>query len=87
MSYEIIKEKKPDYPRSAMIVVAILSILLIGAGAAFAYLLITGKGSDYLLGTLLAFEFLIAGLETVLFARYFIPFREVSEDREEELLW
>jgi hypothetical protein len=87
MSYEIIKEKKPDYPASAMIAVAILSILLIGAGAAFAYLLITGKGSDYLLGTLLAFEFLIAALQIVLFARYFIPFREVSEDREEELLW
>ncbi len=87
MSYEIIKEKKPDYPRSAMIAVAILSILLIGAGAAFAYFLISGKGSDYLLGTLLAFEFLTAGVEIVLFARYFVPFREVSEDREEELLW
>ena len=87
MSYEIIREKKPDYPRSAMIAVAILSILLIVAGAAFAYFLISGRGSDYLLATLLAFEFLIAGVEIVLFARYFIPFREVSEDREEELLW
>ncbi len=87
MSYEIIKEKRPDYSGAAMIIVAVLSVLLIGAGAAFAYLLITGKGSDYLLGTLLAFEFLIAGVEIVLFARYFVPFREVSEDREEELLW
>ncbi len=87
MSYEIIREKKPDFSGSAMIAVAILSILLICAGGAFAYLLITGKGSDYLLGTLLAFEFLIAGVEIVLFARYFIPFREVSEDRGEELLW
>ncbi len=87
MSYEIIKEKKPTSPGAAVIAVAILSILLIGAGAAFAYFLISGKGSDYLLGTLLASEFLIAGVEIVLFARYFIPFREVSEDREEELLW
>ncbi len=87
MSYEIITEKKPTSPGAAVIAVAILSILLIGAGAAFAYFLISGKGSDYLLGTLLAFEFLIAGVEIVLFARYFIPFREVSEDREEELLW
>jgi hypothetical protein len=87
MSYEIIEEKKPTYSTAAMFAVLILSILLIGAGAAFAYLLITGKGSDYLLGTLLALEFLIAGVEVVVFARNFIPFREVSEDREEELLW
>jgi hypothetical protein len=68
-------------------VILVLSILLLGMGAAFAYLLISGKGNDYLLGTLLAFEFLIAGIEVVLYARYFIAFREVSEDREEELLW
>jgi hypothetical protein len=87
MSFEIIQEKKPSYSKAAMIVILVLSVLLLGAGAAFAYLLISGKGKDYLLGTLLAFEFLIAGIEIVLFARYFIPFREVSEDREEELLW
>ena len=87
MSFEIIHEKKPLYPKAAMLAVLILAILLLGTGAAFAYLLMTGKGSDYLLGTLLAFEFLIAGVELVLFARYFLPFREVSEDREEELLW
>ena len=87
MSFEIIEEKKPTYSKSAAIAVLVLSILLLGAGVTFAYLLITGKGSDYLLGTLLAFEFLIAGVEIVLFARYFIPFREVSEDRGEELLW
>ena len=87
MSFEIIEEKKPTYAKSAVIAVLVLCILLLGAGVTFAYLLITGKGSDYLLGTLLAFEFLIAGVEIVLFARYFISFREVSEDREEELLW
>ena len=87
MSFEIIEEKKPSYSKAAMSAILILAILLLGAGAVFAYLLITGKGSDYILGTLLGFEFLFAGVEIVLFARYFIPFREVSEDREEELLW
>ncbi len=87
MSFEIIQQRKPSYPRAAVIAISILGILLIGAGIAFAYLLITGKGTDYLLGTLLAFEFLVAAVEIVLFSRYFIPFREVSEDREEELLW
>jgi len=87
MSFVIIQEKKPSYSKAAMIAILVLSVLLLGVGAAFAYLLISGKGKDYLLGTLLAFEFLIAGIEIVLFARYFIPFREVSEDRKEELLW
>lgn len=87
MSFQIIEEKKPAYPRGAAIAVLIFAILLLGAGAAFAYLLITGEGSDYLMGSLLASEFLVAGVEIVLYARYFIPFREVSEDREEELLW
>jgi hypothetical protein len=87
MSFEILQEKRPAYPKAAMIAVLLLSILLLGAGTVFAYFLISGQGSDYLWGTLLAFEFLIAGIEIVLFARYFVPFREVSEDREEELLW
>ncbi len=87
MSFDIITERKPAYPNVATIVVLILSTLLLGLGATFAYLLITGNGNDYLLGTLLACEFLIGGIEIVLFVRYFIPFREVSEDREEELLW
>ncbi len=87
MSFEVIRERKPAYPKSASIAVLVLAILLLGAGAAFVWFLITGTGSDYLLGTLLAFEFLAAGIEIVIFARYFVPFREVSEDREEELLW
>ena len=87
MTFDIIQEKRPVYPKAAMTAVLVLSILLLGVGAAFACLLISGKGHNYLLGTLLAFEFLIAGIEIVIFARYFLPFREVSEDREEELLW
>lgn len=87
MSIEVIHEKKPSYAAAAMAVIVILAVVLLGMGVAFAYLLISGKGNNYLLGTLLAFELLIAGIEVVLYARYFIVFREVSEDREEELLW
>lgn len=87
MSFEVIREKKPSYSVFAMVVVIILSMVLLGMGIVFAYLLISGKGNNYILGTLLAFEFFIAGIEVVVFARYFMAFREVSEDREEELLW
>ncbi len=87
MSFEVIHERKPSYSVVAMAVTIALSLLLLGMGIAFAYLLISGKGNNYILGTLLAFEFLIAGIDVVLFARYFTSFREVSEDRKEELLW
>ena len=87
MSIEIIREKKPSYAAAAMAMIIVLAVMLLGMGVAFAYLLVSGKGNNYLLGTLLAFEFLIAGIEVVLFSRYFITFREVSEDRDEELLW
>jgi hypothetical protein len=87
MSNEVIQEKRPSYAAAAMAVIIVLAAALFSMGVAFAYLLISGRGNNYLLGTLLAFEFLIAGVEVVLYARYFIVFREVSEDRDEELLW
>jgi hypothetical protein len=87
MSFEIIQEKEPSYSGVAMVLSIILSVMLLGTGVAFAYLMISGTGSDYLMGTLLAFVFLLAGIEVVIFARYFVAFREVAEDREEELLW
>ncbi|GBE52154.1 hypothetical protein BMS3Bbin14_00618 [bacterium BMS3Bbin14] len=87
MGFEVIHEEKPSYSGGAMAAIVLLSIILLGIGVVFAYLLISGKGNDYIMGTLLSLEFLIAGVDVVLYARYFIGFREVSEDREEELLW
>ncbi|GMT47618.1 MAG: hypothetical protein IEMM0007_1184 [bacterium] len=87
MGFEVIHEKKPSYSGGAIVVILLLSIILLGTGIVFAYLLISGRGNDYIMGTLIALQFLIAGIEVIIFARYFIPFREVSEDREEELLW
>ncbi|GBE36201.1 hypothetical protein BMS3Bbin07_00345 [bacterium BMS3Bbin07] len=87
MGFKVIHEKRPSYSGGAMAAIILLSIILIGIAIVFAYLLISGKGNDYITGTLISLEFLIAGIEVVIFSRYFIPFREVSEDREEELLW
>ena len=87
MGFEVIHEKKPSYAVGAVVVILLLSIVLLGTGIVFAYLLISGKGNDYIMGTLIALQFLIAGIDVIIFARYFISFREVSEDREEELLW
>ena len=87
MSMEIIRKRQPSCSLAAMLAVIFLAAVLFGLGAAFAYLLISGRGNNYLLGTLLAFEFLTAGVAIIVYARNFIVFREVSEDRDEELLW
>jgi hypothetical protein len=87
MSAEVISEKRPSCSAAAMVVITVLALVLLCMGAVFAYLLIWARGNNYLLGSLLALEFLIAGIEVLLYARYFIAFREVCEDREEELLW
>jgi uncharacterized membrane protein YciS (DUF1049 family) len=87
MSMEIIREKRPSYAAAAMVALIVLAVALLAMGIAFAYLLVSGKGSNYQLGTLLAGEFLVGAIEVVVYARTFMVFREVSEDREEELLW
>jgi fatty acid desaturase len=87
MGFEIIGERKASFSGAAAAAIVVLAFMLLGMAAAFAYLLISGKGNDYLLGTLLAFELLLAGIEVVLFVRFFVTFRRVAEDREEELLW
>ncbi len=87
MGFETVDEKKASYSGVAATAIVILAVMLLGIAVAFAYLLISGKGNDYLLGTLLAFQLLLAGIEVVLYARYFITFRQVAEDRDEELLW
>lgn len=70
-----------------MTFIIFLSALLVGMAVLFAYFLLVGRGNDYLLGTLLAFEFLVAGILLVLYAKSFTAFRQVAEDREERLLW
>ena len=87
MSFEIIHQKKPSYSWGLTVLIVLLSLLMLAAGVAFAYLLISGQGSNYALGSLVALVCLLAGIDIVLFAKAFVTFREVSEDREEELLW
>ncbi len=87
MSFEIINIKRPSYSIVAGGVIVLLSIVSLFISVLFAYLFITGKGNNFIFGTMLAVEFLIAGIILILYLKYFLGFREVSEDREEELLW
>jgi hypothetical protein len=87
MSFDVLREKKPSCSTLAMLLITVLSLLLVGMAVVFAYLLLSGEGNDYEMGTLLAFEFLVAGVLLMLYAKSFAAFREVAEDREERLLW
>jgi hypothetical protein len=87
MNFEVLREKKPSYSTLAMLLITVLALLLLGMALLFAYLLLSGRGSDYAMGTLVAFEFLVAGVILILYAKSFTAFREVAEDREERLLW
>jgi len=87
MSHEVLREKQPAASAAAMVLIIGLALLLLTLAAVFAWLLLTGRGSDYLMGTLLAGEFFLAGLLLVLYAKNFVVFRQVSEERKERLLW
>lgn len=87
MAFRTIYEKRASSSGIGAAVVVALSAMLLAAGVTFAYLFISGKGSDYMLGTMLAFELLCGGVAAVLYGKFFISFRKVSEDRDEELLW
>jgi len=87
MGFEVLRQKEPAGSAAVMVLIVGLALLLLILAAVFAWLLLTGRGNDYLLGSLLAGEFLLAGLLLVLYARNFVVFRQVSEEREERLLW
>ncbi|MCL4557161.1 MAG: hypothetical protein M1491_00735 [Deltaproteobacteria bacterium] len=87
MGFEVIHSKKPSYSMAAAGVIVLLSILSLCISALFAYLFVTGRGNNMVMGTMVSAEFLIAAVVVTLYLRYFLEFREVSEDREEELLW
>lgn len=87
MSFEIIGTNKPSYALWAAMAIIILAIASLCLSMLFAYLFITGKGNNFVYGTIISTNFLIAGIILILYLKYFIGIREVSEDRKEELLW
>ncbi len=87
MGFEVIDSKEPSYSMAGGMTIVVLSVLSLCMSALFAYLFITGTGTNFVYGMILAVEFLIAGAVIVLYLKSFIGVREVSEDRKEELLW
>ncbi len=67
-----------------LILFGLLEIVLSGF---FIYSFITGVTNEYLLGGLMTAQLLVISLIILAFARTFIAFEEISEDREERYLW
>jgi|Deesub1362B_J571_1020462.scaffolds.fasta_scaffold05681_3 hypothetical protein len=61
--------------------------LLVLVAVLFVVRYFTAGGPDWLLGVFLSAEFFLMGVGILIYTRFFVPYREVSEDREDELLW
>ncbi len=68
-----------------LILITVIAIVLFAILFLVKYF--TVGGPDWQLGLFIAAEFFLFALAILFYARFFVPYREVSEDREDELLW
>ena len=70
-----------------MILLTFFAVLEIALSAFFVYTFFQGAMNEYLLGGLMTAQLLIMAMIIVTYYKAFVPFKEISEDREEEYLW
>ncbi len=87
MATKEIRSIPPKNTGLGMVLITITVLLIIVVSVLFLIKYFTTGGPDWLLGVFMAVEFFLFGLAIVFYARFFLPFKEVSEDREDELLW
>ena len=71
----------------ALVVMVILVLLELLLAAVFMLGILTGRGNNFFLGTVLGVEFLVLAAAMICYMWKHIPPREIVEDREEGLLW
>jgi hypothetical protein len=69
------------------LILLILTLVELALAFFFVVGLWTGKGTNFLLGTIFGLEFILLAAVVICYIWLFIPTREVAEDREEGLLW
>jgi hypothetical protein len=69
---------------AVMILLVLFELLL---AFLFVFLFLTGRGYNFLLGTLLGAQFLLLGAMMICYLRVRLPVQEITEDRDEGLLW
>jgi hypothetical protein len=70
-----------------VIVLGLLALLELILSGTFIYYFLFGHTSEYLLGGLLVAQLLVVSLVILSYYKSFVPFQEISEDRDEEFLW
>jgi hypothetical protein len=70
---------------TAVMILLVLFELLLAFLFVFAFL--TGRGYNLLLGTLLGVQFLLLAAMMICYLLVRLPVQEITEDRDEGLLW
>jgi hypothetical protein len=71
----------------ALIVMVILVLIEMVLSLFFIFAILTGRGNNFLLGTIMGAEFLVLAAAMICYICTHLPHREVVEDREKGLLW
>jgi hypothetical protein len=71
----------------AMAVMIILVLMELALAFFFIFAILTGRGNNFLLGTVLGAEFLVLAAVMICYIWGHLPHREAVEDREKGLLW
>jgi len=87
MATQEIKQIPPTNSGTGLVLIAITVLLTAALAVAFILKYFTAGGPDWQLGLFISAEFFLFALAILFYARFFLPYREVSEEREDELLW
>ncbi|MBW2146740.1 MAG: hypothetical protein JRG73_14150 [Deltaproteobacteria bacterium] len=68
-------------------VMGVLALMELVLAAFFVVSLLTDRGDNFFLGTILGVQFLVLGAILACYIWIRLPAREIVEDREEGLLW
>jgi len=87
MGYRIVRRIEPRGPLWGRVLLVILSLAEVALAVSFVWRFVTAGGPGYLLGVQLALQAIILGFIIALLGRYYVPYTEAAEDREDEILW
>ena len=71
----------------ALVVMMILVLMEMVLAFFFIFAILTGRGNNFLLGTVLGAEFLLLAAAMICYIWAHLPHSEVVEDRQKGLLW
>lgn len=70
-----------------MIALAVLALLELALSASFIYMFIFGHVNEYALGGLMIGQLLVMALSLLSYYKALVPYREITEERDEAYLW